>query len=289
MRAVIFDWFWDALRDAIELMLELIVANTIYELDNSLLWSPLNTAMPVVYDFVITIIANVTGPIGLTLVSMFLILELIGRLTKDYDSQTGVGTLHMVLVVAIKLMAFKLIIDFAPMLLRLIYEYARSIILGIRSTTFDAGEVSLLAGSAADIPNGGGLFVVLIILIVALLVSSLLPIIVTILVALRFFELYIYMAFAPISLATLANEETRRVGDGFIKSFAGVALQGAILLLVVFIYPMILASLLPESPQGSYAQAQEVIVFALGVLGYCIAAIIMLFASSRLAAKITGG
>ena len=47
----------------------------------------------------------------------------------------------------------------------------------------------------------------------------------------RFFQLYMYTALAPIPLATFAGEGTSRVGWQFLKSYAGVCLQGAIIVL----------------------------------------------------------
>ncbi|MBQ9187926.1 MAG: hypothetical protein IJ138_01235 [Clostridia bacterium] len=52
----------------------------------------------------------------------------------------------------------------------------------------------------------------------------------------RFFQLYMYTALAPIPLATFAGEGTSRVGWQFLKSYAGVCLQGAIIVVACIIY-----------------------------------------------------
>lgn len=58
----------------------------------------------------------------------------------------------------------------------------------------------------------------------------------------RFFQLYMYTALAPIPLATFAGEGTSRVGWQFLKSYAGVCLQGAIIVISCIIYSAFAAS-----------------------------------------------
>lgn len=52
----------------------------------------------------------------------------------------------------------------------------------------------------------------------------------------RFFRLYMYTALAPIPLSTFAGETTQSVGITFLKSYAGVCLEGAVIVLACIIY-----------------------------------------------------
>jgi len=52
----------------------------------------------------------------------------------------------------------------------------------------------------------------------------------------RFFKLYMYTALAPIPLAAFAGEPTQRIGMSFLKSYAAVCLEGAIILLACIIF-----------------------------------------------------
>ena len=52
----------------------------------------------------------------------------------------------------------------------------------------------------------------------------------------RFFKLYIYTAIAPIPLATFAGEPTQSIGISFLKSYAAVCLEGAIIVLACIIF-----------------------------------------------------
>ena len=47
----------------------------------------------------------------------------------------------------------------------------------------------------------------------------------------RMFKLYMYTAIAPIPISTFAGEPSQSVGKNFIKSYAGVCLEGAIIAL----------------------------------------------------------
>ena len=52
----------------------------------------------------------------------------------------------------------------------------------------------------------------------------------------RFFRLYMYAALAPIPLSTFAGESTQSVGIAFVKSYAGVCMEGAVIVLACVIY-----------------------------------------------------
>ena len=52
----------------------------------------------------------------------------------------------------------------------------------------------------------------------------------------RFFKLYLYAAIAPIPLSTFAGEPSQNVGRSFIKSYAAVCLEGAIIVLACIIF-----------------------------------------------------
>ena len=58
----------------------------------------------------------------------------------------------------------------------------------------------------------------------------------------RFFKLYLYTAISPVPLATFAGEPTQSVGVSFIKSYAAVCLEGAIIVLGCIIFSLFAAS-----------------------------------------------
>ena len=54
----------------------------------------------------------------------------------------------------------------------------------------------------------------------------------------RFFKLYLYTAIAPVPLSTFAGEPSQSVGVSFIKSYAAVCLEGAIIVLGCIIFSL---------------------------------------------------
>jgi len=75
----------------------------------------------------------------------------------------------------------------------------------------------------------------------------------------RFFKMYMYTAIAPIPLSSFAGEPTQSIGKSFIKSYAAVCLEGAIIVLACIIFsvfasspPVVDASAAPAAMVWSY-------------------------------------
>lgn len=58
----------------------------------------------------------------------------------------------------------------------------------------------------------------------------------------RFFRLYLYTAIAPVPLASFAGEPSQQVGKSFIKSYAAVCLEGAVIVLACIIFSLFASS-----------------------------------------------
>ena len=58
----------------------------------------------------------------------------------------------------------------------------------------------------------------------------------------RFFKIYIYTASAPLPLAAFAGESTSPSGRAFVKSYVGVCMEGAVIVLACVIYSAFLSS-----------------------------------------------
>ena len=58
----------------------------------------------------------------------------------------------------------------------------------------------------------------------------------------RFFRLYMYTAIAPIPLSSFAGEPSQNIGKSFLKSYAAVCLEGAIIVLACIIFSVCAAS-----------------------------------------------
>ncbi len=76
----------------------------------------------------------------------------------------------------------------------------------------------------------GGLFITVLSFVMIMTVYS------------RFFKLYLYTAIAPVPLSTFAGEPSQNVGKSFIKSYAAVCLEGAIIVLACVIFSLFASS-----------------------------------------------
>ena len=69
----------------------------------------------------------------------------------------------------------------------------------------------------------------------------------------RFFKLYMYTAIAPIPLATFAGEPTQNIGKSFLKSYAGVCMEGAVIVLACTIFSVFAATPPTVNPDAAAA------------------------------------
>ena len=58
----------------------------------------------------------------------------------------------------------------------------------------------------------------------------------------RFFRFYLYTAIAPIPLSSFAGEPSQNIGRSFLKSYAAVCLEGAIVVLACIIFSLFASS-----------------------------------------------
>lgn len=140
---------------------------------------------------------------------------------------------------------------------KIVVTYSMDLLLAIFKII--QGVIVQISGSAANIVGGGitlpaeiqqkvlecGFLESIPLWIVTLLGSlfiTVLSFLMILTVYSRFFSLYMYTAIAPIPLATFAGEGTSAVGKQFLKSYAGVCLQGAIVVLACIIYSVFAAS-----------------------------------------------
>ena len=67
----------------------------------------------------------------------------------------------------------------------------------------------------------------------------------------RFFRLYLYTAIAPIPLSSFAGEPSQNIGRSFLKSYAAVCLEGAIVVLACIIFSLFASSLPVVNPDAA--------------------------------------
>ncbi len=69
----------------------------------------------------------------------------------------------------------------------------------------------------------------------------------------RFFKMFMYAALAPIPLSSFAGEPSQNVGKSFLKSYAAVCLEGAVIVLACIIFSVFASSPPAVDPDAAAA------------------------------------
>ncbi|HEL0020789.1 TPA: type IV secretion system protein [Streptococcus equi subsp. zooepidemicus] len=97
-----------------------------------------------------------------------------------------------------------------------------------------------------------------------------------ILVFMRFFQMYLLKAVAPLLVAFFMSDQTRPITINFLKLFSAYAFQGLLLIIIVKLYPALVSDDLFKASDGDW-------VTAFASIAKSIVYIVCLFGSQRLA------
>ena len=97
----------------------------------------------------------------------------------------------------------------------------------------------------------------------------------------RFFKLYMYTAISPIPLSTFAGEATSSVGKAFLKSYAGVCLEGAVIVLACIIF-----SALAEAPPANFDASLSAVQVVWNYVGELIFNLLVLVGAIKMSERI---
>ncbi len=130
-------------------------------------------------------------------------------------------------------------------LLTSIFSIIQGIVAKIMANAGAAGGVTELPAEIVEKIESVGMLDSIPLWIVTLLGSLLITVLSFIMILTvygRMFKLYMYTAIAPIPISSFAGEPTQSIGKNFIKSYAGVCLEGAIIALACIIFSVYSAS-----------------------------------------------
>lgn len=180
--------------------------------------------------------------IGLTLLVLFFVVSIVKTCTSFQDIKKPEHALKHFIRFAIA----KGIVTYGLELMLAIFKIVQGIIstiiknAGIRFSSNTVLPDSLIATiESCSFMDSIPLWVVT---LVGGLVITVLSFIMIMTVYGRFFKLYLYTAIAPVPLSTFAGETTQNVGRSFIKSYIGVCMEGAIIVLACIIFTLFASS-----------------------------------------------
>ena len=191
------------------------------------------------------IILNINGAmqaIGLALLVLFFLAGVVQTSANLTDVKRPEHALKLLLRFAIA----KGVVTYGLELMMAVFEIVQGIISKImRTSGLGGASKTSLPPEMIDAIEDCGFFESIplwAVTIIGSLFITILSFIIIMTVYGRFFKLYMYTAIAPIPLATFAGQPTQNVGRSFVKSYAAVCLEGAIIVLACVIFSMFAAT-----------------------------------------------
>lgn len=174
--------------------------------------------------------------IGLALLVLFFVLGLIRTCTSWQDVKRPEQAFKLFL----RFIIARGMVMYGMELMTKIFEIVQGIIQAITETAgLGVSSETVLLQEIIDAVSNTGFLESIPLWAVTLLGSifiTILSFVMILTVYGRFFKLYMYTAISPIPLAAAAGESTQNTAFTFIKSYAGVCLEGAIIVLACIIF-----------------------------------------------------
>ncbi len=191
------------------------------------------------YDTSVDIANNIGQPIAAAILSIVILIQFTTLAGKaEGDKQTMLKLICMTMIEACLILFFT---QNATMLLSSITSIGDWSITSLQSLTGSIGTVkgeNLGDALSKPIDDAGlkGQMAGLVLLLLPWLASKIGTVVVTIVIYLRFIQLYLMTAFAPVPVSFLVNEHTRQMGIGYFKIFAQVTFQTVMLYIALIFY-----------------------------------------------------
>ena len=211
------------------------------------------------YQLSLTVARSAVKPIASTILAIMCVLELARVSTRaDGDRELGVKLVAMAM--------FKL------------------------TLVFTAAQHSELMLQAIDSAGWMGQIPCLILLLIPFLVSKGATIVVTVVILLRFVQIYMLTAFNPLPIAFIAQEETRQWGINYFKQYASLVFQCATLYLAILMYRTLVGGTLnPSKFKDGDSLSGWVMDNFTGLLLASVMLIGIVMAANSVAKKLFGG
>ena len=192
-----------------------------------------------------SVIVNIHGAvqaIGLALLVLFFVVGVV----KTCGSFAELKKPEHALKLFIRFALAKGVVTYGLQLMMALFEIVQGLVSTIMNAAgFGSAQQTVLPQEIIDAIESCGFFESIPLWAVTLiggLFITVLSFIMIMTVYGRFFKLFLYTAIAPVPLSAFAGEPSQNVGKSFIKSYAAVCLEGAILVLACIIFSLFAAS-----------------------------------------------
>lgn len=230
-------------------------------------------------------------PIGCGILSFVFTVQLI-KISQRMDGTASMPAVKEVVFLLVFFAVFMFLLQHSFEIMQALYEVTRIAIQRVTDMFGDGGAVSVenapVVAETDDVAALIGMAVIAIVNWVVVIVAYVVALVVS---WARAIQLYLMAAFSPIPLALMGLEDTRQIGIGYLRSFAGVCIAGIIILVVLISFPIVLAGL--NAVNAGTGTVLDGIVgglsYALQYLAICVLLILSLVKSGAWARDVMGG
>lgn len=232
-----FDWLTDGIVSLIVNTFTGLVAN-IEELSILAQKAP-SQFNPELWNTVTAFNKTIVLPVAYLVFGCFIMADFIKILTKQ--NPNGIEAMHMVLVVIIKMVIGEAILTNIPEIIDAIFGIATEM---LKSNTLQISNYQLNPAEVSDALEQENIVSLIMILIqcgIINVVNMICKIMSTLIIQLRFIEIYIFAGIAalPAAVLTSGNHEISSIGYNFIKRMCALALQVVFIMVCFMMYSAI--------------------------------------------------
>lgn len=238
-----------------------------------------------VYNAAKNVGANVAYPIASQILAIYLAIELV-RICMRALENGGSAALSGIMRLIIRFMVcYNVLLRWRTILVAL-FDLSKACTAGIASNIASPAAPTMwestLAGleGAVSVVTGGEALAAIPLLLIALLIVLVASLFAKIIIMLRFINLYVLLAFAPIPMATLMGEGQWNFGVGFLKNWLGACFHGCVLFFVLQCYTLF----------GQYfmENSTTLVGACASMIGVNLLLVVALFSTERTAMKLFG-
>lgn len=288
--------FGDALVDVLLGMLRTIFGNV--ALNSSDLTTSIQDYSASAYDAVQGIHQAVVMPVAAVVISMMAVLELARQATHiEADRDMGVKIIGATMF---KLVLLVMVVQNVDLIISALNGMVDTLAVGISGHVQDTSalpngsEMQDLEGVKAALQSATFFDRIgtMVILLIPWLLALALQVLVTVLVWLRFMELYILTAFAALPLSFFGNPDTKSIAIGYLRRYAAVALQTVVILLVFALWNLANLELIGGNALTTITEADSIGAWAdenmLSMVIGTVALTALILSSQKIAKSLVG-
>lgn len=192
--------------------------------------------------------------IAASLVALFLFFEL-GQMFTRSDTK-GLDGLYFIFMALFKVSVVILVCKNIPIIIGMCFQIASTATANVADGAFLTEELNKSIDlatpikEAAEKVDGMGRFGPLLMGFVAKIATTIGSIGAELICKLRFVEIYVFTAIAPIPLCTLASKEYKNIGISYLKRLLALGLQGTFIVIVCGLYVAIVNAAMAPVVEG---------------------------------------